>query len=60
MATAGTAVSATVGTLVRGQWYDAVVVWLEDAVRAGGPPAGIANLGCGRELAEVARVPRPQ
>ena len=55
MATAGAAVSATVGTLLHGHWYDAVVALLDEAVRADGPPTDIADLGRARDLAEVAR-----
>ncbi len=70
MATAGAAESATVGTLLRGHWYDAVVALLDEAIGSDGsmrPPqvqgrasTGSAQipagaLGRARELAEVAR-----
>src|SRR5918994_1921377 len=55
MATAGAAESATVGTLLRGHWYDAVTALLDEAVRAGGQSARTPALGRARELAEVAR-----
>src|SRR5918995_4733487 len=55
MATAGAAESATVGTLLRGHWYDAVTALLDEAVRADGQSARTPALGRARELAEVAR-----
>ena len=55
MATAGAAESATVGTLLRGHWYDAVTALLDEAVRADGQSARTAALARARELAEVAR-----
>ena len=47
--------SATVGTLLRGHWYDAVLAVLDEAVRDDGRPARTADLSRARELAEVAR-----
>jgi hypothetical protein len=70
MATAGAAESTTVGTLLRGHWYDAVVALLDETIRADGsmrpgPVQGRASTGPldiptgalsrARELAEVAR-----
>ncbi len=37
MGTAGAAESATVGMLLRGHWYDAVLALLDEAVRDEGP-----------------------
>src|ERR687897_3873492 len=47
--------SATVGTLLRGHWYDAVTTVLDEAVRADGQSTRAAALGRARELAAVAR-----
>jgi hypothetical protein len=63
MATAGPATSATVGTLLRGHWYDAVVALLDEMrpepvegrAPTSSPPIPPADLGRARELAEVAR-----
>jgi hypothetical protein len=55
MGTAGAAESATVDTLLRGHWYDAVLALLDQALRDDGQPARTADLGRARELAEVAR-----
>ena len=38
MGTAGAAESATVGRLLRGHWYDAVLALLDEAVRGDGQP----------------------
>ena len=54
MGSAGAAESATVGSLLRGHWYDAVLALLDEAVRGGGQPGRGADLSRARELAEVA------
>src|SRR5829696_4454117 len=55
MVIAGAATSATVDTLLRGHWYDAVVALLDEALQADGQRPASADLVRARKLAEVAR-----
>ena len=55
MGIAGAAQPATVGTLWRGHWCDAVAALLIQAVRADGQRTATADLGRARELTEITR-----
>ena len=55
MGTAGATGSSTVGALLRGHWYDAVLALLEESVRVDGMGDRAADLARAGELAEVAR-----
>ena len=55
MVIAGAARSATVGILLRGHWYDAVVALLDEALPGDGQQPASADLIRARDLAEVAR-----
>jgi hypothetical protein len=55
METAGATGSATLGALLRGHWYDAVMAVLEERAPADGASDPGLDLGRARQLAEVAR-----
>jgi hypothetical protein len=54
MGTAGATGSSTVGALLRGHWYDAVLAVLDDYARADDADRA-ADLARARQLVEVAR-----
>jgi hypothetical protein len=55
MRTAGVTGSSTIGALLRGHWYDAVLALLEDSAPREGLDDPPVDLNWARELAEVAR-----
>jgi hypothetical protein len=55
MGTAGATGSTTVGALLRGHWYDAVLAVLDEHDRADGVGDRAADLAQARQLAEAAR-----
>ena len=55
MGTAGATGSSTVGALLRGHWYDALLAVLDESGRADGLADRAADLTRARELVEVAR-----
>jgi hypothetical protein len=55
MRTAGARDSSTLGALVRGHWYDAVLAVLEESSLGNGGEDPAVDLGRARQLAEVAR-----
>ena len=55
MGTAGATGSSTVGALLRGHWYDAMLAVLDESGQADGVGDRAADLARARELVEVAR-----